>query len=132
MVIWSDLMGEYDSETKTYSAVAGGTSGAASPYTPLKSGRLKAVKLMIANNAATSLVCAVSVRLTCTTFDPNQIVVGIAGNGLMTATISQPNTITHVVDQKVTAGVPITVEAANFTADTPVTVGLLIYGVFEG
>lgn len=130
MTIWQDLLGEYDSETTAFTAFAGGAG--ASPYTPKADARLRAIKLMPARGAATQLLNHVQVRLTSATFKPiNEINVGVDGSGLQTAPAFQPATQTHVVDQEVKAGVPITLEGRNVTADTPVGVQLMVYAVFE-
>lgn len=126
------LLGEYDAETTTFSAFAGG--GGASPYTPRKSGTLKGLRVVVNRSAASSLINHVEFRLTCDTFDPNSVECGGQGSGLQTAPALQSGmtAITDwVINQPVNAGVPITLEGRNITADTPVTVSALLYGYFE-
>jgi hypothetical protein len=123
------LLGQYDAETTTYSAFA--VAGMASPYTPDFNGRLIGLRMVINRSAATSLINHVGVKLTCTTFQPNVIEVGGQGSGLQTAPAMQAETLDWQVDQVVKAGVPITLEGRNITADTPVTVSALLYGLFE-
>lgn len=128
MKVWRCL-GQYDAETTSYSALA--VSGFASPFTPDFNGRLKGLRTMMNRSAATSLVNHVEFRLSCASFNPNTIEVGLGGGGLQTAPAIQPKADDWEVDQPIVAGVPITIEARNVTADTPVTVSALIYGLFE-
>lgn len=121
------MMGEYNAETKTYSALAGTVT---SPYTPDKTGKLVGLRAIESGDAATSLIQHVQFRLTCTMFNPNSIEVGLMGSGLQTAP-SKHNYMDWTVDQPVQAGVPITIEGRNLTADTPVGVLVHIYGLFE-
>jgi len=123
------LIGEYDAETTTYSACAGAAQ--ASPYTPDFSGNLVGLIGVMNRSAATSLINHVQFRLTCTTFSPNTIHAFVQGGGLQTAPALQPAPYMIPVAQRVQSGVPITVEARNVTADTPVTVSVLLYGVFD-
>ena len=122
------LMGHYNAETQAYSACAGALQ--TSPYTPDFSGRLKAIRTQTSDEAATSLVEHVQIRLTCNTFKPNSIECYSQGRGL--ATVPAPFIDNHdfVVDQAVSAGVPITVEARNDVA-TAVTNSTFVYGLFE-
>ena len=127
MGVWTEYLGIYDAETKTFSALA------TSPYSPTKSGRIKELLLCISHAAATTLTEHVQIKLTCTTFDPNSIYAFGQGGGLRTAPVGLGAQITTTkVDQKVTAGVPITIEARNLTADTPVGVEAHLYATFEG
>jgi hypothetical protein len=122
------MLGEYNAESKTYTAVAGTQ---ASPYTPDVTARLKGLRASISGDAASTLVRHVQFRLTCTTFNPNSIEAGVDGGGLQTAPAFEPVSRDFSVDQQVQAGVPITVEARNLTADTPVGVLAHLYGYFE-
>lgn len=129
--IWR-LLGQYDAETTTFSAFA--VTGMASPFTPDFNGRLVGLRGIANRSAASSLVNHVEFRLTCASFNPNTIEVGVQGSGLQTAPALQSgSTATNdwEVDQPVIAGVPITLEGRNVTADTPVTVSALLYGLFE-
>lgn len=123
------LLGQYDAESTTFTAFA--VTGMASPYTPDFSGRLVGLRAIINRSAATSLTNHVEFRLTCTTFNPNEINVGVQGSGLQTAPAIQAEHLDWQIDQKVQAGVPITLEGRNITADTPVTVSALLYAMFE-
>jgi hypothetical protein len=49
----------------------------------------------------------------------------------MTAPAIIPAALDWAIDQPVAAGVPITIEGRNMTADTPVSVDVQLYGCFE-
>lgn len=122
------LMGEYDAESTTYSALAGTP---ASPFTPDFNGRLLGLRTIPSGAAATSLMRHQQFRLTSNNFRPNTIEVGVQGSGLETAPLVPNNPIDWQVDQPVVAGVPIAIEGRNISAATPVTVESFIYGLFE-
>ena len=122
-------MGEYDAEAATFSNFAG--SGGTSPYTPTENARLIALRVAPAATAATSLVEGVLIRLTCATFRPNTIEVGAVGNGIRTAPATPQEPSDWVIDQNVSAGVPVTLEGRNI-AGTPVAVQAFLWGLFEG
>lgn len=128
MVKYWKLLGHYNAETTTFTALAGGYG--ASPYTPDKSGKLVGLRAIVSSDAATTLTNHVQFRLSCTTFNPNAIECGGEGTGLQTAPVGNRIAIDWAVDQQVQAGVPITIEGRNVTADTPVTVNALLYGCF--
>jgi len=131
MKYWK-LLGQYDAETTTYSEFA--VSGMASPYSPVENARLVGLRAIINRSAATSLINHVGFKLTCATFTPNSIEVGGQGSGLQTAPAFQSGDDSKLdweVDQPVQAGVPITLEGRNITADTPITVSALLYGCFD-
>lgn len=131
MKYWRCL-GQYDSETTAYTAFA--VSGFSSPYTPDKDGRLTALRVQMNRSAATTLVNHVEIRLSATTFTPNTMEIGGQGAGIQTALVPQAGataTTDYDIDQPVKAGVPITIEGRNVTADTPVTVSVMLYGRFE-
>jgi len=123
------LLGEYDAETTTYSACAGAAQ--TSPYTPDTNAKLVGLRVVINRSSAASLINHVQFRLTCTTFTPNTIHAGGQGSGLQTAPALQAPALDWSINQPTQSGVPITVEARNVTADTPVTVSVLLYGIFE-
>lgn len=122
-------LGQYDAETTTYSSLA--VSGFSSPYTPDFSGTLLGVRTIPNRSAASSLINHVQFKLTCNTFSPNSIEVGAQGTGLQTAPALQQEAMEWPVVQPMQAGVPITIEGRNVTADTPVTVSVMLYGLFE-
>ena len=123
------LMAEYDAETTTYSACAGAAQ--TSPYTPDFNGTLVGLRVVLFRGAVTQLVNHVQFRLTSVTFSPNVMHVGGNGSGLQTAPAVQPPSMDWQVGQPVKAGVPITIEARNVTADTPVAVQMGLYGLFQ-
>lgn len=124
------LLAEYNAESKTYSACAGAAQ--TSPYTPDESARLIGLRVIPSADAATTLMETVQFKLTCTKFKPNAIEVMGLGNGLLTVpTVERGKIIDYIVDQEVQAGVPITIEARNLTADTPVGVLVQLMGCFE-
>ena len=130
MVKWWEVLGEYDAETTTYSAFAGGAGS--SPYTPKVNARLIGVRTMVGDDAATSLVNHGQIKLTCATFKPQSSIEFLfQGTGLRTVPAFMQMPIDHVVDQEVRAGVPITLEGRNLTADTPVTASVFVIGLFE-
>lgn len=128
MRLWR-LIGRYDAETTTYSALAG--SGGASPYTPEFNGRLVGLRGICGGGAAATLINFVQFKLSCTTFKPNVIEAGVLGGGLETVPTIKPAPIDWPVDQPVQAGVPITIEGRNVDADTPVSVDVTLWGCFD-
>jgi hypothetical protein len=122
------LMAEYNAETKTFSEAAGTK---ASPFVPDKSGRLVGLRTIASADAVTTLIEGVQFRLTCTSFVPNAIEVGAQGVGLCTVAARHTIALDWQVDQAVAVGVPITIEARNLTADTPVGVLVHLWGLFE-
>jgi len=124
------LLGEYDSVTTAFTALAG-TPG--SPYTPDFNGRLVALRTIVGGGAATSLVQHIIFRLTCTKFVPNVLEVAAQGSGLQTApAVKTGEVIDWPVDQVVQSGVTVNIEARNEAGvETPVTVEAFIYGLFE-
>ena len=122
------VLGVYDSETTAYTALA--FTGFASPYTPTETAKLVGLRAIVAAGAATTLIEGFQFKLTSSTFKPNSIEIGGAGSGLHTAPAFAPAAIDFAVDQPVQAGVPITIEGRNVTAETPVTVEIIIMGCF--
>lgn len=125
--VWR-LLGEYDAETTTFSALAGTP---ASPFTPDFNGRLIGLRTIPSGSAATSLVRHIEFRLTCANWRPNTVEVGVQGSGLETVPLIPNRAMDWQIDQPVQAGVPITIEARNITGATPVTVEAFIYGLFD-
>ena len=121
------LLGHYDAETQAFSACAGALQ--TSPFTPDMSGKLVGLRVIPVGEAATSLIRGIQFRLSCTTFNPNTIHAFGASNGVQTAPNVTPQVFDYEVDQPVTAGVPITVEAKNDVA-TAVTVSCYLMGCF--
>lgn len=125
--VWR-LLAEYDAEGTTFAECAGTP---ASPYTPDFDGRLIALRTIQSQAAATTLAEHTEFRLTCSNFRPNTITVGVQGSGLMTAPAFNAGHMDWPVDQPIKSGVPITVEARNITAATPVSQEAFIYGCFD-
>lgn len=122
------LMGEYDAETTTFSALAGTP---ASPFTPDFNGRLLGLRTIPSGAAATTLMRHTQFRLTANYFRPNTIEVGSQGSGLETVPLVPNNALDWQCDQPIMAGVPITIEARNIGGATPVSVEVFLYGLFE-
>lgn len=122
------LIGHYDAETAAYTACVGAFQ--TSPYVPDKSGRLKGLRIIIGRTAATTLTDEVQFRLTCTTFNPNTLHAMGVGTGIQTAPAGAPPVIDYECDQRVEAGVPITIEARCGNASA-VTNAVYLMGLFE-
>lgn len=123
------LMAEYDAETTTFTAAAGGA--AVSPFRADFDGALIALRTVASRDAATSLTNHIQWRLTSTTFVPNEIHCGCDGSGIQTAPVNQAPPEDWPVEQKVLSSIDINIAARNITADTPVTNNALLYGLFE-
>ena len=83
-------------------------------------------------DAATTLMEHVVLELTCAKWTPNTIEIGAQGMGLLTVpTQGRGPIIDWPINQPVAAGVPIKMRGKNVTADTPVGVSVLVYGIFE-
>ncbi|GAH57711.1 unnamed protein product, partial [marine sediment metagenome] len=79
-MIYSDELATYIGASKTYVAMTG------SPYSPLTSGRLIQLKLIVYGSAVTALIEGVVAIVTCPLWGV-PVTVGTAGSGLRTATI---------------------------------------------
>lgn len=123
------LLGQYDSETTAYTAFA--YTGLASPYTPTENAQLIGLRVIAGAGAATTLTEGYQFKLTCSKFKPNSIEVGGVGSGLHTAPAFPAPIIDWPVDQPVQAGVPITLEGRNITAETPITNEIQLWGLFQ-
>ena len=127
------LMGRYDAETKTFTAAATNKAGTAAQalYTPDFNATLVGLRCMEGGGAATNLMNHVNWKLTCTTFKPESLEVGMDGAGLMTAPKFPVPPVEWPVNQQVKSSIGITIEARNLTADTPVGVDTFLYGIFD-
>lgn len=124
-MIYSDEIATYIGADVTYVAMTG------SPYSPLISGRLIQLKLLVYGSAVTALIEGVVAKCESPKWGV-PITVGTAGGGLRTApAIPLPAGIQNC-DVPVATGTKITAEIKNVTADTPVTVEAVLIGVFEG
>lgn len=128
--IWTDYIGEYNAETKTFSALAGeGITGGV--FTPKKAARLKRIILVAGGDAASTLMEHVQIKITSTNFAGVDVLVGISDTGLRTAPAFRTPPSVWAQDLDVEAGVPWNVSGKNITADTPVGVSVHVYAVFE-
>lgn len=127
MKIWR-CISHYNAETQAYSAAAG--TFQTSPFTPDFNGRLVGIRLLEGQEAATTLMCDVQVRISCAKWTPNTMDFVINGAGLKTVPVAHQSQTDYQVDQPVQAGVPIAVEGRNATA-TGVTVSVPVMGCFE-
>ena len=115
-------MGIINGVATTYEAITGG------PYTPVVDARLVAVKLVMAGDAATSLLEHLSVKLTEPKWGRN-FVVAQGGAGLRTAPAFPINEAMFECDLPVTATQKITIE--DLWNVTPVTPHVTLMGLFE-
>jgi len=134
MAVWTEIMGRYDGEETSWTALVG--AGYTSPYTPKANCRLRKLSIVQAAGAATTLIDAVVFRLTHAGFRPvNSLEVGYYGGGVQTNAnhkMNQGIAAEWEVDQQLQAGVPVVIEAKNISAQTAVTVDVLLIGTFEG
>lgn len=134
MKYW-DCIAEYDAESTSWSAPAGvGGSTTTGMYSPQVTGKLIGLRVVVNRDAATTLTNHVQFKISCPTFVPNSMIVGGQGSGLQTAPAlmgGDGSKIDYEVDQPVTAGVPIQIQARDVTADTPVTNSVLLYALFS-
>ena len=122
MVKYIDEMGTASATAVTYTAMTG------SPYSPLKNGKLTAVRVTMAGQAVTSLMEELSVRLTCPDWGV-PVIVKIGGGALRTAPAVPIPTAEVDVDLPVSQASKITLEYKfNVTAVTP---QVSVCGVFE-
>lgn len=122
------VIGHYNGESQTFEALAGGFQS--SPYVPDEKCQLKAIRVIIGAEAATSLTENVQYRLSCTTWKPNVIHVAGVGNGLCTVPSFKTPPLDYPIDQPCEPGVPITIEGRHAVA-TAVTHNSLLLGLFE-
>lgn len=123
-MIYSDVIATFIGAGVAYAAMTG------SPYSPLLSGRLIQLKLVIYGSAATALIEGLVAKVESAKWGVPVTVMG-AGGGLRTAPGFPIAPGIQNCDVPVTIGVPITAEIKNVTADTPVTVEATLIGVFE-
>jgi hypothetical protein len=123
---YSDSMATYTGAvTGSYQTMTG------SPYAPLKSGRLKKLKLLLGGSAATALIDGtVTVRVTNPAWGVPATVSAI-GAGLQTATCAVPPIAEQEIDLPVTIGSNLTCEILLDTGSTPVTPRIRLIGEFE-
>ena len=122
------VLGHYNAETQAYTEVDG--TFASGKYQPDFAGRLVGIRLLEGHEAATSLMCDVEIRLSCTAWKPNVMELAINGGGLKTVPVAHLSQVDYEVDQPIQSGVGITVEGRHATA-TGVTTSVLVLGCFE-
>ncbi|GAH19889.1 unnamed protein product [marine sediment metagenome] len=125
MTIYSDELGTYIGAGVTLVAMTG------SPYSPLKSGKLIQLKLLVYGSAATALIEGIIAVVTCPLWGV-PVTVGTAGPGIRTAGTHPIPVGIQNCDVPIQTGVDLKLEIKNVTADTPVTVEATLIGVFEG
>jgi hypothetical protein len=128
MALHWEAVAQYDAESVTYTTCAGVP---ASPFKPQRDGKLIGLRVIQNRSAATSLINHVQFRLNSRSFETPFIECGGQGSGLQTAPAIQPAPIDWQVSQSVKVGVDINIEGRNVTADTPVSVSTMLYGLFE-
>jgi len=121
------VIGHYNGEAQTFEALAG--TFQTSPYSHDENATLVGVRVMVAPEAATSLVEGFQIRLSCAAWKPNVMHVAGIGNGLATAPAVPAPVIDYPCNQPVQAGVPITIEGRHAVA-TAVTANIIIMGQF--
>ena len=124
MARYTDEMGYTTGVATTYTAMTG------SPYSPLKGGRLKQIRLYLAGDAASSLIEKVTVKLTCPDWGL-PVIVSAVGGGLRTATCPPIPVEIMDCDLPVTQSSKITIEYKHDTGATPVTPRINVIGCFD-
>jgi len=130
MRFW-DTLGEYDAESTTYSALAGGAGS--SPYFPQCNGKLKGLRATVGRDAASTLTNHGEFRLTCPLWNVT-VKVLFNGSGLQTAPAlmaGDGSKLDWEIELPVATGSPITIEGRDLTADTTVTSSVILSGLFE-
>jgi len=126
--IYSDIIAEHVGEETAWTDA---TTGA--DYSPLFNGRLIQLKLAFAQTTAASVVTTVMAKVECSTFGGRPAIVMMCGSGLQTApSLPMPIGVLNC-DLPVTQAAKLkTAFRHQAGAITPVTVNLLLLGVFEG
>ena len=123
-MIYSDIMGTYDGEDTTFTDLDSG-------YSPLTSGRLVQVKAYWSQTAATSVMAALTFKLTNAKWGV-PLHVTIQGAGIATAPAFPPIPGVQNCDLPVVIGSDITIQARHEAGITAVTSNATLIGVFEG
>jgi hypothetical protein len=103
---------------------------AGSPYTPKGTGILRAVKLVLAGDAATSLIENVTVKMSCQAWGVDLVISG-AGGGVRTAPAVPIPPVVQECALPVSAANPIQIQVKHYTGATPVTPRIQVLGAFE-
>lgn len=115
-------MGIINGVDTSYEAITGG------PYTPIVGGRLVALKLVMAGDAATSLLEHLTVKLTSPKWG-RDFVIAQAGAGLRTAPAFPIDEAMYECDLPVEDSQKITIQ--NVWNVTPTTPHVTLMGLFE-
>lgn len=99
-------------------------------FTPTKTATLIGIEIILAGQAATSLMEGGYIKMSCPTFGGVDLYCGFAGNGLRTAPATTIHPAQHVCILPVSAGTPVKGYINwNVLAVTP---EVYVYGIFEG
>jgi hypothetical protein len=132
MSVWWEQIFNTEGASITEADLNVGTGTTAGSYSPSKSARLKAVKVIAGYQAATSLVEAGHIRLSSVSFGGVDLVVPFQGNGLHTAAADGNPELLNMseCDLPVTAGTPVA--GKYMFIDTPTTPTIQVFAKFEG
>lgn len=123
-----ELIGQYNSETTADTDLAGTP---ASPWNPGENAKLIAVRTIVCDEAATSLVNVGVITLTCKAWGGHQLEAPFVGTGLRTVPAMIQPPIDSPTDLDVKAGVPVTMKGRHLTADTPITCNVLVWALLQ-
>ena len=120
--MYRDIIGTFTGTGTSYAAITG------SPYSPLKSGTLKAIEIHMSGQAATSLLEQLTLKLSNPLWTPSHYACA-SGAGIRTAPATPIPTQKVELNLPIQIGSPITVEAKwNVTAVTP---NVTVIGIFS-
>lgn len=122
-----ELIGQYNSETTADTPLAGTP---ASPWNPGENARLLAIRTVVCDEAATSLVNVGVITLTSKIWG-HTLEVPFIGTGLRTVPAMVQPPIDSPIDMRVQAGVPVVLKGRHLTADTPITCNVLVWALLE-
>lgn len=123
-IIYSDIIGTSDTEATDFTEVTEGK------YSPLIDGRLVQLKLYYSQTAATSVISAATVELTCPLWGV-PVYATLQAAGIVTAPAFPPIPGIQNCDLPVKTGVQITAKVRQEAGVTAVTSNLIVEGVFE-
>lgn len=127
-IIYSDVIAEHAGEETSWTDA---TTGA--DYSPLFNGRLIQLKLAFAQTAITSVIQTAMAKVSAATFGGREAIVMLNGAGLMTAPAFPTPVGVLNCDLPVTQASKLKTQFRHQAGGiTPVTVNLLLLGVFEG
>lgn len=127
-MIYSDIIAEHVGEETSFTDA---TTGA--DYAPLFNGRLIQLKLAFAQTAVTSVIQTCLAKVESATFAGRTAIVMLNGAGLMTAPAFPTPVGILNCDLPVTQAAKLKTQFRHQAGGlTPVTVNMLLLGVFEG